>query len=129
MLEYISNFIVNYWWHMLAVLIAPLLGFIAGQWFKALWRNVRGHKPSSWTTGSFNAWISGAFAFWFWPGSLEESAKIGLAVGMSSPIIVWVWFMVAARYAPKQVAQLKGTDGEDLTIIPWIYKGKNNEDV
>lgn len=127
MLEQLSHFVVTYWWHMLAVLIAPLLGFIAGQWFKAAWRKLKGHKPSSWVTGSFNALVSGILAFWFWPNDMQEALKIGLAIGMISPIIVWVWFMVAARYAPKQVAQLKGADGEDLTIIPWVYKEKSDD--
>jgi hypothetical protein len=117
---------VEYFWHILALAIAPLLGFIVGQYYKANLRDRQITQPSVYVS-LLNGVVSGGFAFWFWPTSdINEAAKIGAMITILSPIIVWAWFTIAKRWAPKQIEAFKDSGAaEEMTIIPWVYrKGK-----
>jgi len=120
----IIQWIEKYFWEMLAIGIAPIMGFIVGQYYKAHLRDA-GLKRSSLTIATINSVVTFIFAFWFWTGDYNESLKIGAAVGIISPIIVWIWFILGKRWAPNQMKSFKDSDLEDtdeITIIPWVYK-------
>lgn len=106
---------VVYFFNLLALLVSPIAGFAAGQWYKAL----HPINPPSLHTGVIAGCVTAALSTWLWPGTLNESFKIGVLVGFIQPFLVWGWFAIAARVAPEQVQSLKGRNG-DITVLPWV---------
>ena len=113
--ETTEHIIVEYFWHLLSLGVSPLVGFTAGQFYK-MSLEVKPHPlRTALVSGGFTAF----FAFMLWPGTWSESGKIAATVGTIQPFIVWGWFVVATRFAPKQAESLKGNNG-NLTVLPWI---------
>lgn len=119
--------IQQYFWHILSLGVAPILGFILVQYIKAHYRDINKKKHPT-----FLAVVNGIstmlLSSWFWPSeSIHEAMKIGVAVGIAAPIVVWVWFTLASRWAPEQIAAFKNSgtgENNGITIIPWVYKKK-----
>ena len=124
MQEYL-NYIESHLWELITICVSPLLGFILAQYYKNYLRNL--NKPIILAKiALLNGFSTAALAAWFWPGSFDESVKLGVILGITAPLIVWVYFVIASRWAPKQIDQFKGdTSDSDLTIIPWVFKKKN----
>lgn len=122
-MKIILDFITDYFWHLMALTIAPLLGFTVGQMYKVSKNPRPGQMRIIFVAGI----MTGVISFWFWPGTLDESAKIGLTTGIGGPFIVWLWFQAASRWAPDKGESLKGTNG-DLTILPWVKVKKKKMD-
>lgn len=112
-----------YWWHGLAVLISPLAGFMVGQFHKT----TKKPKPRAHEIALVAGIATTVLTTWLWPGTLNESLKVGVLVGIVQPIIVWAWFAVAKRFAPQQAAMLAG-NGDDLTIFPGVKIKRNTSE-
>lgn len=118
-----TDFIVAYFWHVLAVCIAPLAGFAWAQWYK-----ISGTpKPVALKVAIFNGAISAIFSFLLWPGDFAEKAKIGLLIGSVCPFIIAAWFLVVKKFAPDQASSLTGS-GDDYTIVPGFKINLKDED-
>ena len=109
---------VRYFWNWFALAFTPLMGFSAGQFYKAIYSHVYNSNPPQLYTMTIAGVTTGLFAAWFWPMS-AEAIKIGVGMAFLQIVIVKAWFLFAAWKAPKAFASLKGTDG-DMTIIPGL---------
>lgn len=118
------DFIVQYWWHILAVCVSPLAGFAWSQMFKVSRKN----KPSAYCVAIFNAVVTTVFSFILWPGDIIEKTKMALTIGSIWPFLILGWFIVAKRYAPEQYESLTGSNG-DVTIMPGLKIKKKDQDI
>ena len=112
---------IAYFWEILALTVAPLVGFVLGQYYKV---NVT-PKPSAGRIATVAGGMTalGAVLCWSENHSYEQAAKIGLFVGILQPLIVTAWLWLADKFAPKQAAMIRGSEDE-VTIIPWVVKAR-----
>jgi len=114
---------VAYFWEILALTVAPLVGFSVGQYYKASVTP----KPSAMRIAMVAGGMTSVAALLCWSEnhSWEQSAKIAAFVGILQPIIVSVWLRLADKFAPAQAAMIRGSDDE-VTVIPWVAKVKKH---
>ena len=126
MIDFTLEFLETYFWHMAAIGVAPVLGFIVGQYQK-LNRIEKGEpKPTTLESAGLNGAVTFGITLWFWPGPLEEAAKIALTTGIGWPVLIWLWFTLASKWAPKHAESLKGS-GNEMTILPWVKLQKKQK--
>ena len=112
---------VAYFWEILALTVAPLVGFSVGQYYKASVTP----KPSAMRIAMVAGGMTAVAALLCWSEnhSWEQSAKIALFVGILQPIIVTAWLLIADKFAPQQASMIRGSD-DGITVIPWVVKKK-----
>tara|TARA_R110000822_G_scaffold27674_9_gene82375 strand:- start:146 stop:520 length:375 start_codon:yes stop_codon:yes gene_type:complete len=117
------TYIVEYFWQILATCVSPLAGFAVGQHYKVS----QPERPSATRIALVAGGVTALMSSWLWPGTLEESAKIGVLFGIIQPIVVLAWFAAAKKFTPKTAESLTGS-GSDLTIVPGIRIRNKRED-
>lgn len=138
MVETAIAFLEQYAWEIATITLAPLVGFIVARYAKVF----IGEKPKTTRRKilmTTNAFATGMFAFWTWPGSpSQEALKVGVLLSMLGPFIVWIWFSAAAKWSPKSVSAISGVEQNenwhDMTYFNMFanktqMKDKKDEDV
>jgi len=114
------EFVVKYWWAIMAIGVSPMFGYAVAQRVKA----VR-PKPSNAViinAAGLSTAIS-AFGFWMeYSGILSQSIMMGVTIGMMQLLMVRAIFGLLDRFAPKVADRMaEGTD-DSSTILPWAAK-------
>ena len=135
MLDAIIPFLEQHAWEIATITLAPLVGFIVARYTKIFIADQPKPTRRKWLM-SANAFATGMFAFWTWPGSsMEESLKVAVLISMLGPLIVWIWFSAAAKWSPKSVSAISGTkeneNWHDMTYFNMFAPKveKKDEDV
>jgi cytosine/uracil/thiamine/allantoin permease len=129
MLDSIIPYLEQHAWEIATISIAPLIGFIIADAFKRWFIQEKPKKIRRKILMLINAFVTGMFAFWTWPGSLESAIKVSVCLAMVGPFIVWVWFSAASKWSPKTISALSGVDvNDDWQDITYFSKDISNEE-
>ena len=108
---------VKYFWQILAIGIAPVFGFALAQKVKRALRR----KPSGFVIAQIAGIATALFAtaaWWKASRDVEGAILIGVLIGVLQPIVIWIWFQVAKRFAPESYENLKCGDNHK-PFLPW----------
>lgn len=125
MLESIIALLQEHTWEIATISLAPLMGFIVAQYLKAFIKEkCKAARTKILITS--NAIVTGMSAFWTWPGGFEDSLKVSILLAMLGPFIVWLWFTLASRWAPKSISALS-SDNEDWQNMTYFNMFKKKD--
>ncbi len=119
-----TEFVIAYWWAIMAIGVSPLFGYAVAQRVKA----VR-PKPSNAViinAAGLSTTIS-AFGFWMeYSGVLSQSIMMAVTIGMMQLLMVRAIFGLMERFFPKVAKRIEEGTDDTSTILPW--KNKSNDD-
>lgn len=113
MLDSVIPYIEQHAWEIATISTAPLVGFMIANTIKRWFIQQKPQSVRRKILMLINAFATGMFAFWTWPGTFEDAIKVSVILAMLGPIIVWIWFSAASKWSPKTVSALSGIDDDD----------------
>jgi hypothetical protein len=110
MLDTLTELVQQHTWEVVTITLSPLVGFIVAKYVKHFIKEKTEKSLRTKILMGTNAFVTGMAAFWTWPGGINESLKVAMLLAMLGPFIVWLWFNLAARWAPKTVTTIAGVE-------------------